>query len=120
MAKRRTRAIERIPTRHASIRPEDFPVGSAQSRAAMRELLMQTQKRIQLIFTCPEEPLNLEESRCSRSACPDGTIIEVLELAGNAAELSESELEEFILRHPIVYDRSRNTYPKSYELEPLN
>ncbi len=117
MAKRRksTSAIGKFPPRHASIRPEEFPVGSAQSRAAVRELLMQSQKRIQLIFACPEEPLNLGESRCFRSACPDGTIIEVVELAGNGAELSESELEKFILRHPIVYDRSRNTYPQSYE-----
>jgi hypothetical protein len=117
MAKRRksTSAIGKVPPQHTAIRPEDFPVGSAQSRAAMRDLLMQAQKRIQLIFACPDEPLKLEESRCFRSACPDGTIIEVLELAGNAAELSESELEEFILRHPIIYDRNRNTYPQSYQ-----
>ena len=62
---------------------------------------MQSQKRIQVIFAGREEPLNLEESRCFRSSCPDGTIIEVVELAGNDAELSESQLEEFILRHPI-------------------
>jgi hypothetical protein len=104
MAKRRksTSAIEKLISRRASIRPEEFPVGSAQSRAAVRELLVQSQKRIQLIFACPEGPLNLEESRCFRSACPDGTIIEVVELTGNSAELSESELEKFILSHPIV------------------
>lgn len=103
MARRRksTSAIERLLSRRASIRPEESPVGSAQSRAAVRELLVQSQKRIQLIFACPEEPLNLEESRCFRSACPDGTILEVVELAGNSAELSESELEKFILSHPI-------------------
>ncbi len=104
MAKRRnsTSAIGTVIPRHARIRPEDFPVGSAQSRAAVRELLMQTENRISLIFSCPENPLNLERSRCCRYGCPDGSIIEVVDLAGNAAELSESELEEFILRHPIV------------------
>src|SRR4051812_48856853 len=103
MAKRRKSksSIGKFPPRHQIIRPEEFPVGSAQSRAAVRELLMQTHKRIVVIFACPEEPLNLGESRCFRSGCPDGTIIEVVHLAGNSAELSELELEKFILRHPI-------------------
>lgn len=91
------------------MRPEEFPVGSAHSRAAVRGLLIQNQKRIQVIFDCPEEPLSLEESECFRSACPDGTIIEVVELAGNGSELSESELEKFVLRHAISQDGNRNS-----------
>lgn len=85
------------------MRPEQFPVGSAQSRAAARALLSQNQKRIQVIVNCPELPLNVETSRCVRNACPDGTILEVLEIDGNAAELTEAQLDEFVLRHPISY-----------------
>jgi hypothetical protein len=93
----------------SSIRPEQFPLASAKSRAAARALLAQNQKRIQVIFHCPELPLSLEKSRCFRNECPDGTILEVLEIDGNAAELSEVQLEEFVLGHPISYEGERNT-----------
>jgi hypothetical protein len=93
----------------SSVGPEHFPPGSAQSRAAARGLLMENQKRVQMIFSCPEDPLNLETSECFRSMCPDGTIIEVVLFDGNADELSRAEQEEFILGYPISYDGKRNT-----------
>lgn len=88
---------------YSSIRPEHFPVGSAESRAAARQLLTGNQKRIQIIFGCPEEPLDLEASECIRSMCPNGTILEVILFHGNGDELSEAEHEEFVLRQPIRY-----------------
>lgn len=112
---RKSRKNKELPQQGSSIRPEHFPVGSAQSRAAARALLSQNQKRIQLIFHCAELPLNLETSRCVRNACPDGTILEVVELDGNADELAKDELEEFVLRHPIAYKNERNTGLQSEE-----
>jgi hypothetical protein len=69
---------------------------------------MENQKRVQMIFCCPEDPLNLETSKCFRSMCPDGTIMEVILFDGNADELSQAEQEEFILRHPISNDEWDN------------
>lgn len=91
------------------LRPEEFPIGSAQSRACARRLLMDNQKRIQVVFSCPDTTLQLKTSTCTRYTIPDGTLIEVLHLDGNADELSESELEQFILRFPISYHGERNT-----------
>lgn len=106
---RKSKQINELSQQGSSIRPEQFPVGSAQSRAAARALLAQNQKRILVIFHYPELPLDLEKSRCVRNECPDGTILEVLELDGNAAELTEAQLDEFALRHPISYEGERNT-----------
>jgi hypothetical protein len=39
------------------LRPADFPVGSLESRAAARALLLQQQKRVQLIFYVEGEQL---------------------------------------------------------------
>ena len=40
---------------------------------------------------------------------PDGSILEVLEFDGNAGELAEAEIEDFVSRHPISYQSERNT-----------
>jgi hypothetical protein len=85
-----------------NVRPEHFPIGSVESRTAARQLLEENQKRVQMIFTCPEEPLDLIASECFRSRCPDGTILELIYFHGNGDELSEGEHEEFVLRHPIL------------------
>jgi hypothetical protein len=86
------------------LRPEEFPVGSAQSRAAVRTLLLNKQKRIAVILTCQELPLRLETSTCTRNMTPGGTIIEVVCIDGNVDEMTEAQLDEFILRHPIHYE----------------
>lgn len=110
MSNRRKSRKRKGSAEHGSnIRPEQFPVASPQSRAAARALLARNQKRIKVIFHCPELPLCLENSRCFRNECPDGTILEVLEIDGNIAELTEVQLEEFVLRHPISYQGERNT-----------
>ena len=112
MNQRRKRkcASREFPAQTQCFRPEEFPTGSAQSRAAARALVLQNQKRIQVIVSCPEQPLNLDTSECHRYRIPDGTEIVVLELDGNDAELSEAELEEFILRHPLSCEPERNSY----------
>jgi hypothetical protein len=91
------------PRYESTVRPDHFPIGSAESRAAARQLLEENQKRVQVIFSCPEEPLDLIASECFRSMCPDGTILEVICFHGNGDELSEAEHEAFVLRHPIRY-----------------
>src|SRR4051812_3705653 len=81
-------------------RPEEFPLGSPQSRAAARTMLQKNQKRVGIIVHCKDMPLNLANSTCCRYLCPDGiTIMEVVEFDGNADELSATEIEEFIARH---------------------
>jgi hypothetical protein len=66
-------------------------------------MLQKNQKRVALIFGCREEPLNLATSTCYRSMCPDGTIIEVVQFDGNPRELTDAEMDEFILKHPISW-----------------
>ena len=105
----------RTGTSAVSFRPEQFPLGSPQSRAAVRALLLQNQKRLQFFFFCPELPLNLEKSKCVRYTISDGTLIEVIQFDGNADELTDTELEEFILRHPINSECERNTHVQSKE-----
>ncbi len=81
-------------------RPEDFPVGSLESRAAARALLLQTQRRFRMIFCCKErceeEPLNLDTSTCKRQTWPDGSLVEIICLDGSDSELTEEEFEAFI------------------------
>jgi hypothetical protein len=81
--------------------PADFPVGSLQSRAAARALLLQGQKRYELIFYT-DKPLKLETSTCERRIWPDGTLFALVMLDGRDTDLTDAQLEAFIQQHPIV------------------
>jgi hypothetical protein len=101
---RSRRMAKGLPTAGRELRPEDFAVGSRRSRAAARALLSENQKRIALIFDCKDLPLNLETSTCVRNMSSDSTIIEVVCIDGNVGEITEAELDQFILQHPICYE----------------
>ena len=87
--------------RTRDLRPADFPVGSLQSRAAARALLLQGQKRYELIFHT-DEPLNLETSTCERRIWPDGTLFALVMLDGRDTDLTDEQLEAFIQQHPVI------------------
>ena len=91
-----------LPSRPTSLRPEDAPLGSLESRAAARLWLLQNRKRFQMIFYCYDAiPLNLENSTCERQIWPDGSLFELIMLDGRLEDLTEEELQTFIDRHPI-------------------
>jgi len=114
--RRSKNAFEKTTAQTLGLRPEEFPLGSPQSRAAARGMLLKNQKRVTVIIACRGRALNLAASTCYRYICPDGvTVMEVVFFDGNAEELSKAETEEFILRHPIRHDCERNTYDQSRE-----
>jgi hypothetical protein len=91
-----------LSERAQNLRLADFPVGSLQSRASARALLLQQQKRFQLIFYVEGEPLNLERSTCERRIWPDGTLFDLVMFHGDDTDLAEGQREAFIQQHPIV------------------
>ena len=103
--RRRPKGLLSPPT---SVRPGDAVLGSLESRAAARALLLQNRNHFRTIFTCNDPnltPLNLEKSTCDRQIWPDGTLSEIISLHGRVEDLSEEQLQAFIDRHPI----KRNT-----------
>jgi hypothetical protein len=91
-----------------NFRPEDFPVGSPQSRAAARALLVRNRKNIQIIVYGMDQPLNLETSTCKRQIWPDGTLFNLIELDGRMSDLTDEQLKTFVEKYPIVDNRGRN------------
>jgi hypothetical protein len=114
----KSRGKERLPAMDQDFRPADFPVASLQSRAAARALLLKSQRTNRMVVSCEDEPLNLETSTCNRQIWPDGSIFELVILDGAARDISEAQLEEFILRHPISGSAERNTLRSSKERIP--
>jgi len=95
--RRRTRETEQ----HSGFSGWDFPIGSIESRAAVRAALLQTQKRVQVVFSCPETGSpDLENATCDRYIF-DGTLIETVLIDGDVNQLSEDQWEEFLARYPI-------------------
>jgi hypothetical protein len=82
-------------------KPSDYELGSLQSRASARAVLDAGLRRIQIIFSCEEEPLHLETSTCERILWPGGYVAEMVMLDGRTSDLTEKQLEEFISRFPI-------------------
>ena len=104
---------ERLSARIRGVRPADFPVGSLESRAAVRALLVEEQKRFQLIYYVIGKPRNLEASTCERQIWPDGSLFELVMLDGRDTDLTEAQLEAFIQQHPVVNRGGRNTDEQS-------
>ena len=95
--RRRTRETEQ----HSGFSGWDFPIGSIESRAAVRAALLQTQKRVQVVFSCPETGApDLENATCDRHIC-NGTLIETVLMDGDVNQLSDDQWEEFLARYPI-------------------
>jgi hypothetical protein len=46
-------------------------------------------------------PTDLAKSTCQRTLCPDGSLMEVVNLNGNGSGVSEEELDRFIASFPI-------------------
>jgi len=88
--------------------PGDYEQGSLKSRAAARARLDKLQI-VRLIFSCPQEPLNLQTSRCHREIWPGDILFESVQLDGRLTDLTEEQLDQFIQRFPIETDRGRNT-----------
>ena len=87
-----------------SLRPEDLPLGSLESRATARAWLLQSRQHFQLIISCNDDirmPLNLGTSTCERQIWPNGDLFEYVILDGRAEDLTEEQLQDFIDRHPI-------------------
>jgi len=49
----------------------------------------------------------MASSECTRTLCPDGTLLECVRLDGSGAELPDGELERFIASFPIEGVRQR-------------
>jgi hypothetical protein len=91
-----------LPGKAATFRPEDFAVGSIESRAAARTQLLCEQQRIRVIFHVLDEPLKLQTSTCERLIWPDGSLVEIVFLDGRYTDLTAQELDSFICQHPVV------------------
>jgi|ERR1019366_7707532 hypothetical protein len=91
-----------ISVQAQGLRPADFPIGSLQSRAAARALLLQHQKRAKLILSIEGKPLSLETSTCTRQIGLDGSLVEFVMLDGDDTDLTDAQLEAFIQQHPVV------------------
>ena len=94
-------------------KPADYELGSLESRAAARALhnaRREPSQRIQLIFSCPDIPLNLEKSTCSRHMWPGGILFEMLFMDGNDADLTDEQLAAFIQRFPIQASDEHDTW----------
>jgi hypothetical protein len=89
-------------------KPSDYEVGSLRSRAAARAVLDANVQRIQLIFSCEDEPLNLQTSTCERTLWPNA-LVEMVFLDGRASDLTDQQLDEFTRRFPIKDDCERNS-----------
>ncbi len=77
----KTRKSLALPATHSSLHPADFPVGSAQSRAAARMLAQQREnqrERLEIIITGEAELHGTPWTECS-----DGTLMRTLCLPGN-------------------------------------
>jgi hypothetical protein len=46
-------------------------------------------------------PLNLATSRCTRTLCPNGTLLEVVHLDGIHGNLNDEELDRFVGSFPV-------------------
>jgi len=80
-----------------------------ESRAAVRAALLQTQKRVQVVFSCPETGSpDLENATCHRYIY-DGTLFETVLMDGDVNQLSEDQWEEFLARYPISTRAERNS-----------
>ena len=60
-----------------------------------------TKEPFRLIIRPVFGPTNLANSTCTRTLAPDGSLMEIVHLDGNGADLSDDELERFIASTPI-------------------
>jgi hypothetical protein len=58
-------------------------------------------ERLRVIVAAMDHDLSLTTSTCSRTLCGDGTLLEVVDLDGTRADLSEEELDRFVATFPI-------------------
>jgi len=54
-----------------------------------------------VVISTGVSPLNLAESNCTRTLCPNGVVTEVVKLEGRREDLTDEELEAFIAKFPI-------------------
>lgn len=97
----------RNPQRSGSPRPGDYELGSLESRAAARAMLdrrlTQQQKRFRVHVRAIGKSLKLENTRCTRSMWPDGTVSEMMKFDGgdSLTAAQREQLEQLIRRVPI-------------------
>ena len=67
-----------------------------------------TKQPFRLIIRPVFGPTNLENSTCKRTLAPDGSLMEIVRLDGDGADLSDDELERFIASAPIHMPSGHN------------
>ena len=69
--------------------------------APIPDYLQNPRDRFRLVVSGMDHPLNLETSRCTRTLCPNGTLMEVLHLDGIRGNLNDEELDRFVGSFPV-------------------
>lgn len=84
-------------------KPEDYELGSLESRAAARANLdgRYPRSRCRVVVSMIGQPLNIEQSACRRVIWDNITLCDFVELKGSADQLTPLQLEQFINRFPI-------------------
>jgi hypothetical protein len=70
--------------------------------APSRDYLLNPRDRLRLVVCDMDRSVNLEGSSCSRTLCPNGTLLEVVDLDGADADLCGEGLEQFVAEFPIT------------------
>ena len=66
------------------------------------DYLQSPRERLRLIVAAMDHDLSLATSTCSRTLCPDGTLLEIVDLDGIRGDLSDEELEQFVSEFPVT------------------
>jgi hypothetical protein len=76
--------------------------------APARDYLQNPHERLRLIVSAMDHDLSLATSRCIRTLCTNGTLIEVVRLDGIRGELSDDALDQFVSGFPVnILQRTR-------------
>jgi len=88
----------------SGLKPGDFPIGSVESRAAMRAILDRggdMDGSFRIVSEVIGKELDLEQSTCRRYWSGD-RLIEAVCLTGSSNDLTEQQLDAFVKRFPIT------------------
>lgn len=66
-------------------------------------------KVLRLIVSLPWKPVDLAASKCHRTLCTGNTIMERVDVDGDASEIGKEELEAFVASFPVVPARRTGT-----------
>ena len=69
--------------------------------APIPDYLQNPRDRFRLVVSGMDHPLNLATSRCTRTLCPNGTLLEVVHLDGIRGNLNDEEVDRFVGSFPV-------------------